>query len=132
MPLAHGVTARLPAAFNNVVKALELLDHASSVYLEVFETQPRMAIAVGEKYFFRAGNYLSSTTLVIEDEDHTIVKIVASGGRRGLLDLFDLGSAKDYANDILYDLCGKVGVKPETVVEVDYLDKSRSNKMKIQ
>jgi len=60
--LAHGVLALFNASFDSVVEVLKRISIASNVFLEVLNCKPRVALAVGEKYFFRAKNYLSATT----------------------------------------------------------------------
>jgi len=129
MVLAHGLIVRFQEYFDNVIKALEHIDIASNVYIEIFTTSPRIALAIGEKYFFRAGNYLAATTLLIEDGDTTIVKVITTGGRKGLLDLSDMGSARDYAYIIVDELSKALGKKYEIIRNIDYLDKSKSNLM---
>ncbi len=124
--LAHGVLVSFKAPFTQVVKALESVSPASNVYLEVVETKPRVAVAVGEKYFLRAGNYLVATTIVLEGENETLVKIVASGGRRSLLDLGDLEASKDYARLVFEELARILDVEHTIISEVNYLEKSRS------
>jgi len=129
MVLAHGLVVKFREYFDKVVKALENIDIASNVYIEIFATSPRIALAIGEKYFFRAENYLATTTLLIENGDTTIVKIITAGGRRGLLDLFDWGSARDYAYIIADELSKALGKKYEVIMNIDYLDKSKSSLM---
>jgi len=129
MVLAHGLVVRFQEYFDKVVKALENIDIASNVYIEIFATSPRIAVAIGEKYFFRAENYLAATTLLIENGDTTIVKIITAGGRRGPLDLFDWGSARDYAYIIADELSKALGKKYEVIKNIDYLDKSKSSLM---
>jgi len=129
MPLAHGILARLHASFEQVVKALSGLDEASSVYLEVLDTIPRTAVAIGEKYFFRVDNYLSVTVIVVEKEGLSLVKVIACGGRKGFLNPFDLCSSRDYAREVLSQLSRMLGSNYEVLSEVDYLDRSKSRQI---
>jgi len=66
MPLAHGVLAEFDAPFERVVEALRRISDACNVFIEVVDTEPRIAVAIEEKYFFRAGNYLAATTVVLD------------------------------------------------------------------
>jgi len=66
---------------------------------------------------------------LIEDGDTTIVKVITAGGRKGLLELFDMGSARDYAYIIVDELSKALGKKYEVIMNIDYLDKSKSNLM---
>ncbi len=127
--LAHGIKATLRVGFDRVVEVLKSIGTASSIYFEVLPTKPRVALFIGEKYFFRAGNYLLATTMVVERSDGVEIKIVAGGGKESLLDLFDLGASRDYARMILDEVCRALGVKPENVVEVHYLEVKDSAKL---
>lgn len=122
MTLAHGIVARFNVGFDDIISVLYKVDIASSVYIEVLDTNPRIGIAIGEKYFFRADNSLAATTIVIEDRNKSIVKVIATGARSGILDLFDLGSSRDYTRLILDRIAEKLGAKYEVVAEVNYLD----------
>jgi len=129
MVLAHGVTAKIPIGFDRVVEVLKTIDIASNVYYEVLDTEPRIAVFVGEKYFLRAGNYLSAVTIVVESPSATILRIIASGGRESFLDFFDWGSAKSYARKVLETIARKLGVEPVEVVEVNYLERKKSSRL---
>jgi len=130
MVLAHGVLALFNVSFDSVVEVLKGTSIASNVFLEVLNCKPRVAFAVGEKYFFRAKNYLSATTVVFEVDEGVLVKVIASGGREGLLDFFDMGSSKDYAHLILGALSAGLKSDYKIISEVDYLDQSSSEALK--
>lgn len=102
----------------------------SIVYFKVLNTKPRIAIAVGEKYFFRAGNYLTVTMILIEEESSTLIKAIATSGRRGLMDFFDLGSSRDYARKSINDICELTRATCEVLREAEYLDSSKSELLK--
>lgn len=127
MVLAHGLLVRFRESFDRVFEALNRVEEASNVYIEALETRPRTALAVGEKYFFRAKNYLTVTVMLIEDGESTAVKVIASGGREGLLDLFDMGSYRDYAHLVVDEISRNLGKRYEILSEVDYLEKSKSS-----
>ena len=122
--LAHGVLAVFRAPFDPVVRALLSLGYASNVYYEVLSTEPRVAVAVGEKLFIRAGNYLAATTVVVERGASTVVKVVVAGSRVSPLDMLDFGAAKSYARMVVEGVEARLGVKAEVVREVPYLDRS--------
>jgi hypothetical protein len=84
MPLAHGVAVRVYAGFQSVTEAVKWCDICSNVYVEVVDSTPRVAVAVGEKYFFRVDNYLAVTVVAIDRGDHVVLKVIATGGRRGV------------------------------------------------
>jgi len=129
MPLAHGVLAEFDVPFERVVEALRRVSDACNVFIEVVDTEPRIAVAVGEKYFFRAGNYLAATTVVLDLKGKTQVKVVATGGRKGLLDFYDLGASRDYTYTILDELAKMLGVGFRVVAEVNYLDREKSGSL---
>ncbi|MEM0015273.1 MAG: DUF6054 family protein [Zestosphaera sp.] len=121
--------ARIRAPFDKVVSALRPNAAYSNVYVEVLKTNPRVAVAVGENFFFMAGNYLAITMLLIEEGATVLAKAVATGGRRGPLDLFDLGSSKDYTLESLEDLCRAVNAECQVLKEVEYLDATKSERL---
>jgi len=49
--LVHGVAVRVYTSFSAVVEAVKRCDICSNVYVEVLDSSPRVAVAVGEKYF---------------------------------------------------------------------------------
>ncbi len=126
MVLAHGIAVRFREKFDRVFEALTSIDEASNVYVETLDTEPKTALAVGEKYFFRAENYLTVTVLLLENGDSTIVKAIASGSRAGLFDVFDLGACKDYTHIVVNEISRILGKDFEVIGEVDYLDRSKS------
>ncbi len=127
--LAHGLVARFPTGFDSVVNTLQSIDIASNVYYEILDSRPRIALFVGEKYFFRAKNALAATTIVIESGLGTIVKVVACGGRESIFDFFDLGASRDYARMIVKELEKRLGTEAEIVAEVDHLSSSKSGQL---
>jgi len=129
--LAHGVVARIYASFDRVISLLRPEREFSNVYIEVLNTKPGVAIAIGEKYFIRAGNYLALALIFVEEERSTLVKAIATGGRRGPLDLFDLGSSRDYAVESITRMCEALRAECEVLREVDYLDASKSEVLRV-
>jgi hypothetical protein len=79
VPLAHGVAVRVYAGFQSVVEAVKRCDICSNVYVEVVDSTPRVAVAVGEKYFFRVDNYLAVTAVAIDRDNHVVLKAIATG-----------------------------------------------------
>lgn len=130
MTLAHGVVARINTRFDRVVDVLKPDKAFSNVYVEVLNTRPRIAIAIGEKYFFRAGNYAVITLILVEENDSTIIKAVAAGSKKGLLDFTDLGVSRDYARDSINAICEFLKTTCEIVREVEYLDAFKSELLK--
>jgi hypothetical protein len=128
--LAHGVAVRVYTSFLAVVEAVKRCDICSNVYIEVVDSLPRIAVAVGEKYFFRAGNYLAVTVIAIDRGDHVVLKAVATGGRKGLLSFFDYGASRDYVAEVVNSVCRALETKCEAVAEVSYLEQSKSSQLK--
>jgi len=124
--LAHGVLARIKAGFDTVAQALSSLDIASNVYFEELATEPRTAVAVGEKYFLRAGNSLAATTVLVDRGSYTVVKVVATGARSGILDLLDFGASGSYARMIVERLAEAAGAGYEVLAEVDHMARGKS------
>jgi hypothetical protein len=60
------IDARSVLIFLSVVEALRGCGACSNVYLKVIVSSPRVAVAVGEKYFFRIDNYLAITVIAID------------------------------------------------------------------
>jgi hypothetical protein len=81
--LAHGAAVKVYASFSAVVEALKSCDICSNVYVEVLDSSPRVAVAVGEKYFFRVDNYLVVTVIAIDGGDHVVLEAVATGVEKG-------------------------------------------------
>ena len=127
--LAHAVKCRFPIGFDGVVRAVLDIGSASNIYYEHLPVKPRVFVAIGEKYYIRAGNALIATTIVIERPGYTEVKVVTGGGKKGLLDLFDLGSSKDYAYEIIESISRRVGIKPVDLIDIDYMDAGKSSNL---
>ena len=130
MPLAHGVAIRVYAGFQSVTEAVKRCDICSNVYVEVVDSTPRVAVAVGEKYFFRVGNYLAVTVVAIDRGDHVVLKVIATGGRRGFLSFFDYGASRDYALEVIDTACRALKAKCEVVAEVNYLEQPKSSQLR--
>jgi hypothetical protein len=126
--LAHGVRAVFPANFESVVNVVRSYDPASSIYFTVLNTRPRVAVAFGQKFFFRINHYLSCMVLVIERDSETEVRIVAHSGLP-LSAFSDYGASADYALDVLNHLSKSLGVSPKDVVEIDYMDVTKSQRL---
>ncbi len=125
--LAHGLAVRVKAGFERVVSALAEVDEASNVYLRVLPVRPRVAVAVGEKYFLRAGNSLAATTIALEEGDTTILRVIVTGAREGLLDFFDLGASRDYARMVVDDVARRLATGYEVLAEVERLSRGKSS-----
>ncbi len=82
--------------FDPVVNVIRDYDPASNVYFTVLGTNPRVAIAFGQKFFFRIGHYLACMTLVIERGSETEVRIIAHSGLQ-FSAFSDYGASADYA-----------------------------------
>jgi hypothetical protein len=128
--LAHGAAVKVYASFSAVVEALKSCDICSNVYVEVLDSSPRVAVAVGEKYFFRVDNYLAVTVIAIDKGDYVVLKAVATGGRKGLLSFFDYGASRDYVAEVVNSVCRALKTKCEVVAEVSYLEQSKSSQLK--
>ena len=120
--LVHGLVAKFPIGFDTIVNALKDISIASNVYGEVFKTSPKVAIFIGEKYYFRAKSGLMAATIVIESSGGVIAKIIASDGRESFIDFFDLGASKSYAHKILDELADKLRLRQTIITEVNNLD----------
>ncbi|RSN73616.1 MAG: hypothetical protein DSO07_09800 [Thermoproteota archaeon] len=134
MPLAHGLVVKYQAQFNEVVSAVMKVNEASNVYLEVINSKPRIAVFVGEKFFFRAENYLSVTSIAFDMENGTtILKIISTAGRdSSIFGLFsDFGSSRDYCFQVADSISQILGIKYEVVCDIDYLDANRSKEMQL-
>jgi hypothetical protein len=126
--LAHGVRAMFPISFESVVDAVRGYDSASNIYFTVLGTSPRVAVALGQKFYFRIGHYLCCMTLVNESGSETEVRIIAHSGLQ-LSALTDYNASANYALDVLDHLSKSLGVNPRDVVEVDYMDVTKSQKL---
>jgi len=127
--LARAIRCRFPVGFDSIVNAVLDTGSACNIYYEQLPVKPRVFIAIGEKYYMRVGTALNSTTIVIDGSGYTEVKIVAGGGKKGLLDLFDLGSSKDYAHEIIESISRKIGIKPIDIIEINYMDSGKSTNL---
>ncbi|GAB6945377.1 hypothetical protein [Vulcanisaeta sp. JCM 14467] len=123
--LAHGIRAVFSASFDAVANAVRGYDEASNIYFTVLNTSPRVAVAYGQKYFFRVGQYISCVTLVIERGSETEVRIIAHSGLKAL-SFGDYGASAAYAREVLGYLSNALNVSPRDVVEVDYMDVTKS------
>lgn len=112
------------------IRSLALSDSTqnSNVHVEVLKTSPRVAVTVGEKFFFRARNYLAITMLLIEEGDYDVGQGSSDWRRRGLLDLSS-SSSKDYTLESLEDLCRIVITECQVLKEVEYLEATKSERL---
>lgn len=58
------------------------------------------AVLVGQKFFYRAGNYSSATVIFDDFEGYTRMQIIISGSGGGILDI-DYGAGSSFYNQIL-------------------------------
>ena len=123
--LAHGIRVVLPVGFDAVANAIRGYDAASNIYFTILNTSPKVAIAYGQKYFFRVSQYISCVTIVIERGSEAEVRIIAHSGLRAL-SFGDYGASASYARDVLDYLSRILGVNPKDTVEVDYMDSTKS------
>ncbi len=120
--LAYDIAVRLNAPFDKVVEALRTVEEASNIYWEIIDRGgARVAVFVGEKYFFRAKNSLALTTIVIEQPEYTILRLIATGSRESLFDFIDLRATKDYATETIEKITEKLGTKPILIAEAHHL-----------
>lgn len=131
MAISHGAVAKVYASFESVVDALKPDKPFSNIYLEVLNTKPRVAIAVGEKFFFRAGSYVSITIIAIESSGSTIVKAISCGSKESIFDITDFGATKDYTIDSINEICRMLNAHCEIVKEVSRLEANKSQMLKI-
>ncbi len=126
--LAYGLAVRFDVFFDKVVEAVKSISEASNVYWEVINCNgKRVGVFVGEKYFFRAKNSLTLTIIVIEQPGYTVLRMIATGGRESLFDLFDLGASKDYVVETVEKLSRILGVEPAVIAEVEHLDSGKAS-----
>jgi hypothetical protein len=124
---SHGIRALFPVVFDRVVDVLRGYKYASNIYFTVLDVKPRVAVFIGERYSLMVEGFMTAITLVIERGDSTEVRIVTQsnnpyGSRGG-----DLGMSRSYAVDILDSLTSGLHVSPSGVVNVDYMDSSKSH-----
>lgn len=92
-------------------------------YFSVLNTRPRVALAIGQRLYPMSFNRIPAFTVVIERGDAAEVGIVA----HTYPSLYDVGTARRYAWDILNTVAQRLQVKPVEVVDVDYMDSSKSS-----
>lgn len=124
---SHGIRALFPVVFDRVVDVLRGCKYASNIYFTVLDVKPRVAVFIGGRYSLMVEGFMTAITLVIERGDSTEVRIVTQsnnpyGSRGG-----DLGMSRSYAVDILDSLTSGLHVSPSDVVNVDYMDSSKSH-----
>ena len=122
------VNAVFPINFDSIVNALKSYDPASNIYFTILGTNPRVAIAFGQKWVARIGNYLTCLTIVIEKETESEVKVIAHAGLR-LFTLSDYGASSDYAMEILNHLAQSLNAEPGNVIHVDYMNATKSQQL---
>jgi len=122
---AHGLRALLPVGFDAVVDVLRNDKHTSGIYFAVLNTRPRVAVAVGEEFYLMSFRRISAFIVVIEGEGATELRVITHTYPA----LSDLGTSKSYAWEILNAVIGRLGVRPVNVVDVDYMDSSKSSQL---
>ena len=122
---AHGLRALLPVGFDAVVDVLRNDKHVSGIYFAVLNTRPRVAVAVGEEFYLMSFRRISAFIEVIEGEDATELRVITHTYPA----LSDLGASRSYAWEILSAVIGRLGVRPVNVVDVDYMDSSKSSQL---
>ncbi len=122
MVKSHMIISLTSAPFDQVIKVLWGLQEAVSVHAEIINSKPRVAIFIGEKYFFRTDSWASSVTIVKETARGTLVKIIATAGGEGILN-FGWGANRSYAHEIFDYIMRSCGA--EIVKEVDNYDISK-------
>ncbi len=127
--LAHGAVAKFPVPFDRIVETLAYIEEASNVYWEVFNTSPRTALFFGEKYYIRAGSSLAVAVFVLEASGYTVVKVLSTGGKSGLLDFMDWGASRAYVNKVIEELSKRLNMQPMDYREVKYLDASKAKEL---
>ncbi len=123
---SHGIRALFPVDFNKVIDILRNYEHASNVYFTILDTKPKVAIFIGGMYSRRAQGFMTAVTLVTERGGSTEVRIVTQSHRPAVLG-GDLGASRLYASDILDVIVKNLNVTPNDVVNVDYMDSSKSH-----
>ncbi|MCG2880134.1 MAG: hypothetical protein L7G96_02285 [Vulcanisaeta sp.] len=122
---AHGLRALLPVGFDAVVDVLRNNKHASGIYFAVLNTRPRVAVSVGEKFYPMSFRRISTFVVIIEGEGATELRVITHTYPA----LSDLGMSKSYAWEILNAVVERLGVRPVNVVDVDYMDSSKSSQL---
>ena len=70
-------------------------------------------------------NRISAFIVVIEGEGTTELRVITHTYPA----LSDLGASRSYAWEILSAVIGRLGVRPVNVVDVDYMDSSKSSQL---
>ena len=94
-------------------------------YFSVLNTRPRAALAIGQRFYPMSFNRIPAFTVVIERGDAAEIRIVA----HTYPSLYDVGTARRYAWDILNTVAQRLQVKPVEVVDVDYMDSSEPSSL---
>jgi len=132
MVLAHGMLVRFKTSFAEVVRALEEVDEASNIFLEVLSSSPKIAVALGEKAFLRTGRHLTAFTTVVGKGSETLVRVIAAGSRASFLALVDYNASRDYVYIVLRELSKRLKTTYEVVSEVRFLKKDLSEELRFK
>jgi L-rhamnose isomerase len=108
-----------------VVDVLRSDKHASGIYFAVLNTRPRVAVAVGEEFYPMSLNRISAFVVIIEGEGATELRVITHTYPA----LSDLGVSKSYTWEVLNAVVERLGVRPVNVVDVDYMDSSKSSQL---
>jgi len=95
MPKSYLIVARTKARFEEVVNAVRKISEALAIYAECFNGAVRAAVFISEKYFLRTLSWASAITIVKELRDEVIIRVIATGGGAGLLNV-DYGASRLY------------------------------------
>ncbi len=104
------VIAVSQAGFDRIVDTLKRMHEAVSVHLEYINGSPRIAVFIGEKMFFRTSSWASAVTIVKEVQGKTVIKVIATGGGGGLLNV-GWGANRSYARNIIEHLAKTLPIK---------------------
>jgi len=120
--LRAGAVARFAASFDRVVDTIRTIEEYSNIYCKVFDSKPRLAVFVGEKYWFRAGNAAVATVIVEEALGGTIVRVVTGGSKQSIFDFIDWGATKKYAEDLIKKIASRLDTPPQSTRTVEGMD----------